>query len=42
MVFKMKYEALLVADPENKKEKLTALQDQYTEFILSIDVKPWF
>ena len=37
---KLKYEAL-VLENENKEEKLKSLEQQYAEFVSSIDAKPW-
>lgn len=37
---KLKYEALTLEN-ESKGEKMRALEQQYAEFISSIDAKPW-
>ena len=38
---KTKYEALSL-EGDNKKETVKFLEEQYSEFISSVDTKPWF
>ena len=37
---KLKYEALALEN-ESKEEKLKSLEQQYAEFVSSVDAKPW-
>ncbi|CAD6878431.1 hypothetical protein [Methylomonas albis] len=38
---KLKYQALTLEN-ENKEERMKSLEQQYAEFISTIDAKPWF